>query len=753
VQKPTRLDNLLDFIITSDDSISVYDPIDFNISDHLLTYFDVNFEKTKQKNKLIKYRSYNKIDWGSLLTDLSYVDVEEMPADSENALDFLSGTIVGAFDKYAPVTVQTVKTKYWGPAFSSKTKRLISIKKYHYRRRNISDFSASQVKVYTKLVSHSINKDMRDFAQHQVVHDGLWSLYNKLVPKNCNNLDLICNVDALNEFFCTVAFPNPEAFHDTSVTKKSNLPNGSLFHVESVSSSDVFIAWKQLKNTSRKTEDHLGIAKYMLEVLLPLPQMKEAILRFLNISFKTGIVPTKLKVARVIPIPKIQKPQQLGDYRPISITANLILLLEKIYLNKLECFLNQHKIISKYQFGFRRNHSTELAMIALVDKIKYQLDQKMFCVIVALDFRKAFDSVPRESLLNKLTSKYNISDFWLRSYLSDRYQYVSFNDVNSTLFQNVVGVPQGSVLGPVLFSLYINDLPDVVSHSDPGIFADDSTFCFTGNHTQMDEIRDKINSDLNEIVKWSKMNNLLLNEKKTVILMVSRYHSLDEVKSFNIKINGIQIFASDELKCLGLTIDRKLTWDSHITNIAKKCYHRIRALYVMKSYLSREYLQTLGQSLVLSLLHYMSAIWGRSTKSNLKTIEKVIRCLSRLVLSKRKYDPISKDIMLDLKWLFPSYLTDFTTLCTTYKIIHYEIPYFKDYYLPNHLMHNHCTRQKSNIYCNFSPKSKYGISTFYYNSVLLWNKLPIELKNSSSYICFKTNLKKFMLQLQATNSE
>ena len=197
-----------------------------------------------------------------------------------------------------------------------------------------------------------------------------------------------------------------------------------------------------------------------------------------------------------------------------------------------------------------------------------------------------------------------------------------------------------------------------------------------------------------------------------MVLVVSNHHNLEEIKSFSRNINEVTVYASAELKCLGLILDSRLTWKNHITNLVKKCYMRIRAIYSVLSYLTSENLKVLGQSLVLSLIYYMCPVWGLTSQKNLNLVEKVIRSLARLVLNKRKFDTIAGEIATDLKWFFPSDLNQYTSLCLMYKIVTYKIDYFSDYFTPNSLIHPYYTRLRTNLHCTGVPRTNYGTSTF-----------------------------------------
>ena len=234
-----------------------------------------------------------------------------------------------------------------------------------------------------------------------------------------------------------------------------------------------------------------------------------------NLSVSSGIVPKQLKIAKVVPIFKKGDPQTLSNYRPISLLTSFSKILEKLVYDRTVTFLNKTKIFSKFQFGFREKHTTTHAILHFVDKVAQALDNHLHTVGVFLDFSKAFDTVDHEILISKL-SYYGVRGIalsWFRSYLSDRKQYVSLNGIDSSRQTICCGVPQGSLLGPLLFILYINDFhlsSDVLSFI---FFADDSSVFFS--HENPEILLDTVNSELKKVILWIHANKLSLNLQKT----------------------------------------------------------------------------------------------------------------------------------------------------------------------------------------------------------------------------------------------
>ena len=237
-----------------------------------------------------------------------------------------------------------------------------------------------------------------------------------------------------------------------------------------------------------------------------------------NLSFSTGIVPDELKIAKVVPIYKSGPCSDFTNYRPVSVLCAFSKIYERLVYNRLINYLYLNDMLYKYQFGFREKHSTELALILLLDKITSAIENNEFTVAVFLDLSKAFDMVNHSILLSKL-EHYGVTGLsldWFASYLSSRKQFVSYNDHNSSHLDIACGVPQGSILGPLLFLIFVNDLYNVSEKLFFVLFADDSNLLLSGPN--VNDLCDQMNAELVNVVNWFKMNKLCLNEKKKRIL-------------------------------------------------------------------------------------------------------------------------------------------------------------------------------------------------------------------------------------------
>ena len=323
-----------------------------------------------------------------------------------------------------------------------------------------------------------------------------------------------------------------------------------------------------------------------------------------NKSFETGVFPDDMKKAKVVPIFKGGDKTNLSNYRPISMLPQFSKLLEKLYNNRLMSFLKYKDILYNGQYGFRENHSTSLALMELVEEITSNIDKRLCTTGVFIDLRKAFDTIDHSILIHKL-NHYGIrglASHWLTSYLSSRKQYVCIeNDVCSNDKTILCGVPQGSILGPILFLLYINDLPNISDKLKFILFADDTNIFYTDKNISI--VHKVLNVELEKLNLWFKVNKLSLNIDKTNFMVFSN-SNIDNCES--IKINGIIINRVYVTKFLGVLIDSKLSWEDQIGFVCQKVRKGIGVLNRVKTIIDSQSLYTLYCSLILLDLSYAS---------------------------------------------------------------------------------------------------------------------------------------------------
>ena len=328
-----------------------------------------------------------------------------------------------------------------------------------------------------------------------------------------------------------------------------------------------------------------------------------------NKSLVEGVFPDLLKSAIVHPIFKKNDKKQCANYRPISLLSNLGKLFERVMYDRIELFLNDFDLIYKNQFGFRKKHSTSHALISIVEQIRNNLDKKIFSCAVFVDLEKAFDTVNHIILLQKL-DHYGISgsaNAWIRSYLSERSQKVTVNGTTSSERSITCGVPQGSILGPLLFLIYLNDLNEALQNCLVFHFADDTNLLFS--HKNSDHLHKIINQELKILFEWLCANRLSLNASKTEFI-IFRPPKKTLVDRVTLKLNGIKIYESPKIKYLGILLDNRLTWKHHIHELSKKLSRSLGMIYKIRHFCTPVVLRSLYFSLFNSHLSYGLAVWG-----------------------------------------------------------------------------------------------------------------------------------------------
>ena len=460
-----------------------------------------------------------------------------------------------------------------------------------------------------------------------------------------------------------------------------------------------------------------------------------------NLSLQEGVFPDELKIANVIPLFTSDDPELFNNYRPVSLLCTVSKVFERIMYNRLLSFLDEYKILFSYQF--RKHHSTYMALMTLMDNLTHCLDNGEYVIGIFLDFSKAFDTVDHIILLQKL-SLYGIRGTalnWFQSYLTNRYQFVTYNGESSERKKVKCGVPQGSILGPLLFLIYINDLADVCKCSLPILFADDTNLFHHG--TDLSVIECEFNKELADISTWLKVNKLSLNIKKTHYMIFTRKklsHPLD------LRIDNQNAHVTKTSKFLGVYIDDKLNWKTHISYVAGKVARGIGVLGKARKYFNNDCMINLYNAFIYPYLMYCNQIWGSTYKTNLSKLQVLQNKAVRIVTGSpprrnNEYMYRCSEIMK------LNHINTYLVGRFMYKVYHKTLPaIFDDFFRYNYHIHDHYTRTASHLHVPSASSnlSKAGIR---YKGVIIWNKiLTVNINPDRSEQSFKVMLKKCIIQ-------
>ena len=539
--------------------------------------------------------------------------------------------------------------------------------------------------------------------------------------------------------------------HYTSVARKlaNKIPptnSDPTLHVPNLTNSFVFFPTnsgelqKVIHGFKSKSSDLYTIPSFIYKHVSNL--ISPIVSKLINNSFSRGIFPNVLKVARVIPIYKSGEKNIVSNYRPISTLHFLGKVFEKVIFNRLSSFLNKYDLINCQQFGFRRGRSTSDAMLNFTDAIYDTFNESKFCISVLLDFSKAFDTVNHEILLRKLylLGIRSTSLQWFKSYLHDRKQYVCINSSCSPTLSINTGVPQGSILGPLLFILYINDMCKSSSELSFVHFADDTTVFRRG--CDLDELYTVVNRELTCVDTWLRANKLSLNINKTTYMIFSNKSKVSDRKIF---IRNIDVSRVTSAKFLGIFIDESLNFKDHIQYVINRVSRSSAILRNLSLMLPQHVLKKIYFSLVYPFLIYGVEVWGNSSRTLLGRLARMQnRCIRHV---SRRFSVNILDVYRFLK-LLP--LHDIYAYFTILKFFRYYILQTDYYFISkfNSFQVNHDQNTRSKVlHLLHAPKVTKSrcFNSFVYNSVILWNEIPVALREINSYFNFKHSIRAFLL--------
>ena len=463
-----------------------------------------------------------------------------------------------------------------------------------------------------------------------------------------------------------------------------------------------------------------------------------------NKSIQEGCFPTAMKIAKILPLHKGDSALLVGNYRPISLLPIFSKIFERLIYNRLIEFITANNILTELQFGFQSNKSTEQAVASIVSALNEDklFGKSSYCIF--LDFAKAFDTVNHEILLTKL-DHYGIkgmSHNLLKCYLSNRSQQTEINGVLSKSGVIKHGVPQGSVLGPLLFLLYINDIRESSNILKFFLFADDTTVHYSDKTNPNTE--NLLNQELSKVSTWLAANKLSLNVKKSNFLHF-HYNKRKHKPTINLKINGIDVEEKEVTKYLGVLIDNKLSWKPHIECVKTKLSRGNGMISKIRYYVNDLCLLNLFYSFIQSHVNYNLINWSSTFPTYLKPIELKIKSAVRLISFKNKYEHCKplflKHNILPLDELIKHKKANFL-----WKISHGYIRKPLSQYFAQNI--------RNPLRFNLpNPNSEMEKCQLGYSSIKYWNSIPLKIRNASTLNSFNEKHKKHLFAVYSAALE
>ena len=770
ITKPTRIS---DHSATLLDNIYLLNPQNFtsgiiinDISDHLpifIVKYKIFSPSNPNNNIEIQYRVINENTIENLCNTLysyDFSDIENSNNCSES-LDKLTEVINNTYRTCCPIINRTISYKSIKKPWITKDiihhikkrqnyyilyrKNIISKEVYQkYRNFVTLEIRKSKIKYY----NNKFEEVKRDIKQ-------TWRLINNVLKPKSNKQNVIRKIvendvtyvnskeigDKINDFFVNIGRNIAESVGSEprdhlKFLKHVNQTNSFFFRP--VTSHEISNMIKSLKNKSSNINTcPIKILKIIANIIsIPLSII-------INNSFKLGEFPDSLKEARVTPLFKEGDKTKINNYRPISVLPTLSKIFEKVAHKQLYQFLEINSILDQHQYGFRTKRSTTQAIINLTQYLYKNLDSNKIIFSIFLDFRKAFDSVDHGILLSKLNvyGVRGLAHDWFRSYLSNRKQFVHINNTNSDIKPISHGVPQGSILGPLLFLVFINDIAKSSNFFKYILYADDSTLSTCINDNNIRKFAKTVNLELRKVHLWLSANNITINKDKTKYILFS-YNK--KIKLPKIKIGNNIISETTVTKFLGIHIDKNLTFKSHISEISLKLSKTIGLLYKLNKFLPINILKIIYQSIFQPYLNYGIEAWHATVKNHTNKIfilqKKAIRAINNLDYNEHTNEYFKSNHLLKLDNQF-----QLQTLIYIYKSLNLNF----DEELSSRLnqladIHDHNTKScnKLNITRVNRSKSKNLIC---HNGIKLWNILPENIRNSRSLYIFRKKTKIFYL--------
>ena len=749
-------------VISKDTSFVSNIHLDHFISDHRAILCDLSITKHTSDTKDITYRKLRRINIDAfkddLCTSLAVYDLEQH--DTESSVKLYNTILREVLDKHAPEQHRTIKIRNRPQGLSPD---IICEKRIRRRLERIwrNTKSISDRKNFTvqkDKVKRMLEVSDTDYYSNLVIENSsnpksLFKIMNKLLHKDHETpLPPHDSTQALADRF--VRF-----FHSKIDKIRTELSNKHVSRVPDVpmyqTTLDVFTSvshakvGSMIKKAPAKSSELDPIPTWLLKQCGDVPL--SLITHIINTSLRTATMPTEYKLAILAPLLKKHGlPLLENNFRPVSNLAFISKLIERCVSVQMIEHMTINNLHEALQSAYKEGHSTETALLKVHNDICWAIDNKQVTILVLLDLSAAFDTVDHDVLLERLSTRIGIRGSalqWFRSYLTGRTQRVRVKDSLSECCELSCGVPQGSVLGPLLFTVYILPLGDLLRSHGLGykLYADDSQLymVFRPLPSETCNALQLTTSCVVDIDEWMVANFLKFNGGKTDMTIIGTKQMLSKLpENLCLELCGTKVYPKSSVRNLGVVFDKNLNFEQQITNVCRASYYQLHNIRCARRYLTNEATATAIHAFVTSRLDYANSLLYGLPKCQLARLQRVQNTAARLLSGAKHKDHITP-VLRDLHWLPITRRIEYKILTLTYKALAGTAPkYICDLLKldrPSRLL-----RSSSDATRLVNPLTHLkcgGDRSFSKAAPMLWNKLPVSLRNAGSLDTFKAGLK------------
>ena len=769
IVKPTRINpntlskTIIDHIWINQEFVPVKQTgTTLGLSDHLATYIKLN-TRIEREPKVVTFRNYKKYDKdlfnSALEKSLTESEIDNFieNKDVNGAMEMTISIITDTLNKFAPICETRICPRDFNPVpwFNAELKNIISRKNellkdfYSFGLENLK----KPIKILNNQIVHLKRKLKKQYLKEKLEKaknntKEIWKILNSIIGSNGNmenvEPDMMTQEKAndFNNFFATIG---EEILKELKLTvPKTVLEGHEGFSFVPETEESICKLIDKMKPDVATGRDGIS-AKIIKDAKLVIAPIMTKII---NLSYSTKIFPDSMKKASIRPLHKKEDPNIISNYRPISILPCLSKVIERSASNQLINYLEKHNLLSYCQHAYRKQHGTQTCLFQVINCVQKYLDQKELVAVVSLDLSKAFDAINHEMLLQKLI-RLGLSEtslLWIKSYLSNRKQCTKFSNYCSKDQNITSGVPQGSILGPLLFICFSNDIYDIFENKCDSFSYADDTQLIVHSKTQRQLIK-----KIEEIIKishsWYTNNCMKANQGKTEILIVNN----GTIKTDNLKIKVHEkgqikfITPKKYIKVLGILIDENLSWKNQILNVKKIGFNTVRKLHRINHLLPLDMKIQLYNALVVPIFDYADVIWGGCTEKLNHKLQVTQNFAIKSMTGLRKHDHVTESFeklqFLNLKQR---------------RNVH-EVVFAHKSLLDNHphpicqMFLEQCptsnTRSSTMANLNYPPHKtqKFEKSPFY-RAINSWNDIPTNISTNNSTKNFKKEYQRHLIK-------